>query len=101
VFIKIGAVEITRSTQAQYSVQSYSESSIAIRGHVQSETDPAMTEKKLYFLREGETEEVEIQTDDVKVWRGLFRINELSWRKERKSDNSYELLFNIGLRKKQ
>jgi hypothetical protein len=98
-FIKIGTAEITRSVQAQYTVQSYSESSIGIRGHVQSESDLALTEKQLYLLREGRTEEVEIQTDDGKVWKGLYRINELTWRKERKSDNTYELLFNIGLRK--
>jgi hypothetical protein len=98
-FIKIGTVEITRSSQAQYTVQSFSQSTIGIRGHVQSETDLATTEKQLYLLREGRTEEVEIQTDDGKVWKGLYRVNELSWRKERKSDNSYELLFNIGLQK--
>jgi hypothetical protein len=98
-FIKIGAVEITKSPRAQYTVQSFSESSIGIRGHVQSESDIALTEQQLYSLREGRSEEVEIQTDDGKVWKGLFRINELSWRKERKSDNSYELSFNIGLRK--
>ena len=98
-FIKIGGIEIARSTQAQYTVQTYSESSIAIRGHIQSEADVALTEKQLYLLREGRTEEIEIQTDDGKVWKGLYRINELSWRKERKSDNVYELLFNIGLRK--
>jgi hypothetical protein len=99
-FIKIGAAEITRSTRAQYTVQTYSESSIAIRGRVQSESDLALTEQQLYLLREGRTEQVEIQTDDGKVWRGLFRVNELSWRKERRSDdNTYELSFNIGLRK--
>lgn len=99
-FIKIGNVDFTRSTQAQYTVQSYSETSIGIRGHVQSEADLKLTEEQLYLLREGRTEEVEIQTDDGKVWKGLYRINELSWRKERKSDNSYELVFNIGLQKK-
>ena len=98
-FIKIGAIEITKSFRAQYTVQSFSESSIGIRGHVQSESDIALTEQQLYSLREGRSEQVEIQTDDGKVWKGLFRINELSWRKERKSDNSYELSFNIGLRK--
>ena len=98
-FVKIGAVEITESSQAQYTVQPFSESSIGIRGHVQSESDIALTEQQLYSLREGRSEQVEIQTDDGKVWKGLFRINELSWRKERKSDNSYELSFNIGLRK--
>jgi hypothetical protein len=98
-FIKIGTVEFTRSSQAQYTIQSYSEASIAIRGHVQSMTDLETTDQQLYLLREGRTEEIEIQTDDGKVWRGLYKINELSWRKERKSDNTYELSFNIGLEK--
>jgi hypothetical protein len=98
-FIKIGNVDFTRSIQAQYTVQSFSASSIGIRGHVQSEVDLKTTEEKLYLLREGRTEDVEIQTDDGKVWRGLYRINELTWRKERKSDNTYELSFNIGLQK--
>ena len=87
-FIKIGTIEITKSFRAQYTAQSFSESSIGIRGHVQSESDIALTEQQLYSLREGRSEQVEIQTDDGKVWKGLFRINELSWRKERKSDNS-------------
>jgi hypothetical protein len=98
-FIKIGSVEFTRSSQAQYTIQSYSETSIGIRGRIQSEDDLKTTDQQLYLLREGKTEEVEIQTDDGKVWRGSYKINELSWRKERKSDNSYELLFNIGLEK--
>jgi hypothetical protein len=98
-FIKIGSVDFTRSIQAQYTIHSFSERSIGIRGHVQSEADLKTTEEKLYLLREGRTEEVEIQTDDGKVWRGLYKINELTWRKERKSDNTYELSFNIGLEK--
>jgi hypothetical protein len=98
-FINIGSLNFTRSIEAQYTVQSFSGNSIGIRGHVQSETDLKTTEEKLYLLREGKIEEVEIQTDDGNVWRGLYRINELTWRKERKSDNTYELSFNIGLQK--
>jgi hypothetical protein len=98
-FIKIGRVDFTRSIQAQYTVQSYSETSIGIRGHVQSEADLKTTEQQLYLLREGRTEDVEIQTDDGKIWTGSYKINELTWRKERKSDNTYELSFNIGLEK--
>ena len=98
-FIKIGTVEITKSFQGQYTVQSFSETTIGIRGRIQSETDLKLTEDRLYQLREGKTEAVEIQTDDGKVWRGPYKINELSWRKERKNDNSYELAFNIGLQK--
>ena len=75
--IKIGTVEIKKSLQTQYTVQSFSESSIGIRGHVQSESDIALMEKQLYTLREGRSEEVEIRTDDGKIWEGLFRINEL------------------------
>ena len=98
-FIKIGSIEITKSTQAQYTIQAFSEASIGIRGHVQSESDFKLTEDQLYHLREGKTEAVEIQTDDGKVWRGLYKINELNWRKEKKNDDSYELSFNIGLQK--
>lgn len=98
-FIKIGNVEFARGAQAQYTIQSFSEASISIRGHVQSEADLKLTEQQLYLLREGKTEEVEIQSEDGKVWRGLYKIRELTWRKERKSDNNYELLFNIGLEK--
>lgn len=99
-FIKIGAVEIAKSAQAQYTVQSFSEASIGIRGRVQSEADIKLTEQQLYLLREGRTEEVEIQTDDGKMWKGQYKINELTWRKERKNDGSYELSFNIGLEKR-
>jgi hypothetical protein len=98
-FIKIGNVEFRRSNEAQYTVQSFSEASIGIRGRIQSADDVKSTEAQMYLLREGATQQVEIQTDDGKIWTGLFRINELSWRKERKNDNSYELVFNIGLRK--
>jgi hypothetical protein len=98
-FIKIGTVEFTRSTQAQYSVKSFSETSISIRGRIQSEADLKSTEQQLYLLREGRTEEVEIQTDDGKISKAMYRIRELSWRKERRSDDTYELLFNIGLEK--
>jgi hypothetical protein len=98
-FIKIGSVEITRSAEAQYTVQSYGGASIRIRGSVQSEADLKSTEENLYLLREGRTDEVEIQTDDGKVFTGSYKINELTWRKERKKDGSYELAFNIGLQK--
>jgi hypothetical protein len=98
-FIKIGNVEIPRSNEAQYTVQSYSESSIGIRGHVQSEADLKLTEQRLYLLREGRTEEVEIQTDDGRIWKGIYKVNELSWRKERRGEDKYELSFNIGLKK--
>jgi hypothetical protein len=67
----------SQGAQAQYTVQSYSETSIGIRGSIQFEADLKTTEQQLYLLREGKTEEVVIQTDDGKIWRGLYKINEL------------------------
>ena len=98
-FIKIGSVEITRSAEAQYTVQSYAGGSIGIRGRVQSEADLKLAEEKLYLLREGRKEEVAIQSDDGRVITGPYKVNELNWKKERKNDGSYELVFNIGLQK--
>jgi hypothetical protein len=98
-FIKIGDVAITKSMEGQYTVQTYSGGSVGIRGLVQSETDLKSTEEQLYMLREGRISDVQIQTDDGPVVSGLYRIRELNWKKERKSDNSYELRFNIGLYK--
>lgn len=98
-FIKIGSVEITRIVGAQYTVQSYAGGSIGIRGRVKSGADLKTTEEKLYLLREGRMEEVEVQTDDGKVFRGSYKINELNWKKERMTDGTYELAFNIGLQK--
>jgi hypothetical protein len=98
-FIRIGSVEITRIVGAQYTVQSYAGGSIGIRGRVKSGADLKTTEEKLYLLREGRMEEVEVQTDDGKVFRGSYKINELNWKKERKDTGDYELVFNIGLQK--
>ena len=98
-FIRIGSVEITRIAGAQYTVQSYTGGSIGIRGRVKSGTDLKTTEEKLYLLREGRMEEVEVQTDDGNVFRGSYKINELNWKKERMNDGSYELALNIGLQK--
>ncbi len=95
-FIRIGDVTITKSPQAQYTVQTYGGDSIGIRGLVQSETDVKLTDGELYRLREG-VREVEIQADDGTVLSGSYKINELNWTKQRKSDNTYELRFNIGL----
>lgn len=98
-FIKIGSIVLAKSTQAQYTVQSYSGGSIGIRGRVQSEADLKLTEAELYLLREGKSEEVEILLDDGKQMIGSYRINELNWKKEKRSDGNYELVFNIGLQK--
>ena len=98
-FVKIGNVEFTKSIQAQYTITGYAGGSIGIRGRVQSEKDLKKTEEELYRLREGHTEEIEIVTDDGNTMRGLYKINELNWKKERKGDGTYELLFNVGLQK--
>lgn len=99
-FIKIGSVEIPRSAEAQYTVQKFGAGSIAIRGRIQSEVDLKYADEKLYLLREGRTEDVEIQSDDSATpIKGSYKINELSWKKERRNDGSYELVFNIGLQK--
>ncbi len=58
-YIKIGAVEITKSAQAQYMVQSFSESSIGIRGHVQSESDIAWRSSNYTLL----------EKEGTKKWR--------------------------------
>jgi hypothetical protein len=98
-FIEIGDVAITKSLEAEYTVQTYSGGSIGIRGLVQSETDVKLTEEQLYLLREGRVSNVQIQTDDGRVVSGVYRIRELNWKKERKSDNIYQLRFNIGIQK--
>lgn len=98
-FIEIGEVAITRSTGASYTVQTYPGGSIGIRGLVRSESALKATEEQLYLLREGRTSSVRIQTDDGAIVSGLYRIRELNWKKERMSDNTYELRFNIGLQK--
>jgi hypothetical protein len=98
-FVKIGDVEFTKSDQAQYGITGYAGGSIGIRGRVQSEKDLKLTEEQLYRLREGQTKEIEILTDDGNTMRGIYKINELSWKKERKNDGNYELVFNVGLQK--
>ncbi len=98
-FIRIGDISITKSIQAQYTVQTYEGGSIGIRGLVQSAQDLKTTESELYRLRDGSVRDIEIQTDDGKIMSGLYKINELNWKKERKNDNTYELRFNIGLQK--
>jgi hypothetical protein len=100
-FIKIGDVVIPKSKGADYTVQTYSGGSVGIRGLVQSETDLKLTEEQLYRLREGRVSNIEVQTDNGAVVSGSYRIRELNWKKERKSDNTYELRFNIGLQKEQ
>jgi hypothetical protein len=96
--VKIGEVTLTNSQQAQYTVQTYLGGSIGIRGLVQSESDTKSTEEQLYRLREGSVSNVQVEADDGKVFTGLYKIRELSWKKER-GEGGYELRFNIGLQK--
>jgi hypothetical protein len=98
-FIKVGSVVLIKSTGAQYTIQEYMGGSIGIRGRVKSEQDVKLTEKGLYLLREGQIQEIEVLTDDGKSMTGSYKINELNWKKERKDNGDYELVFNLGLQK--
>jgi len=98
-FIKIGSIIFTKSPQAQYTIQGYMGGSIGIRGRIQSEADAKLAEGELYQLREGQSRDIEVQTDDGKSMIGSYKINELNWKKERKDSGDYELVFNIGLQK--
>lgn len=98
-FIRIGEVEFAGSNEAKYTLTQYSGNSIGIRARVQSGTDFKQDEDKLYRLREGRTQDIEIQTGDGNVIKGPYKVNELNWKKERKDDGAYELVFNIGLQK--
>jgi len=100
-FVKIGDVEFTASDDAQYTVTKYGGGSIGIRARVQAGKDLKLNEDKLYSLREGRSQEIEISTDDGITVKGLYKINELNWKKERKKDEEggFELVFNIGLQK--
>jgi len=100
-FVKIGDVEFTASDDAQYTVTKYGGGSIGIRARVKAGKDLKLDEDKLYSLREGRSQEIEISTDDGITVKGLYKINELNWKKERKKDEEggFELVFNIGLQK--
>jgi len=98
-FIRIGDIEFTGSVEAQYSVTRYSAASIGIRARIQAGKWLKQDEESLYKLREGRTEEIEILADDDSAIKGLYKINELNWKKEPKNDEGYELVFNIGLQK--
>jgi hypothetical protein len=98
-FIRIGEVEFTGSNEGHYSVTRYSVSSIGIRARVQMGKEFKQDEDKLYKLREGSTQDVEILTGEGSPIKGPYKINELNWKKERKDDGAYELVFNIGLQK--
>ena len=97
--IKIGDAEFTKSDRAEYVVTMYGGSSIGIRARVQSVKDTQEDEAKLYKLREGRTQEIVISSDDGTTIKGMYKINELNWKKQMKADGVYELAFNIGLQK--
>jgi len=98
-FIRIGDVEFAKNDQAQYVVTTYAGGSIGMRARVQSGEDLKQSEEKLYKLREGRTQEIEILTAEGTTIKGQYKINELNWKKEKKDDGQYELVFNIGLQK--
>jgi hypothetical protein len=98
-FVKIGDVEFTKSNEAWYTVTKYGGGSIGIRARVQPGNELKLDEAKLYKLREGRTEEIEILTEDGNTIKGLYKINELNWKKERTKEDTgdFQLVFNIGL----
>jgi hypothetical protein len=100
-FVKIGDVEFSRTDEAEYTVTKYGGGSIGIRAKIQAGKDLKLDEEKLYSLREGRTQEIEILTDDGNTVKGLYKINELNWKKQKKKedDGGFELVFNIGLQK--
>jgi len=98
--IRIGDFLVTGSSLAQCDIRRYSADSIGIRGRVQSQEDIQSTEGELYTLREGSVKDIHVQLDDGSEINGVYRINELHWGKEKKSDGTgYELAFNIGLQR--
>ena len=98
--IKIGtSFTITKGPQVKCTVQAYVGGSIGIRGRIQSGEYLKQTENGLYLLREGSIQEIEVVTDKGELLRGSYKINELNWKKEKKANGDYELVFNIGLLK--
>jgi hypothetical protein len=99
--VKIGDITFAGSNDALYTVTAYGGGSIGIRARVQQGKELKLDEDKLYKLREGRTEEIEILTEDGNTIKGSYKINELNWKKERKKENTgeFELIFNIGLQK--
>jgi hypothetical protein len=96
---KIGDVEFTKSEGDQFVLTSYAGGSVGIRARVRSEKDMKLNEDLLYTLREGRTLEIEIVTDQGDSIKGLYKINELNWKREVSNDGKYELVFNLGLQK--
>ena len=99
-FVKIGDIEFADSSRAQYTITKYGGGSIGIRARVQSGDNLKKDEEILYKLREGRTYEIDILSDDGVATKGSYKINELNWKKEKKTDGAeYELIFNLGLQK--
>ena len=98
--VRIGDIDIAKNNKIEYTLTKYAEGSIGIRGRVPQESDISSIEDELYRLREGRTQEIEIDYGGSKI-TGEYKINELNWKKERKGDGSYELQFIIGLQRGQ
>ena len=98
-FIKIGDVEFKKSDFVDWVVTSYSSASVGIRGYAKSPEVIKIEEEKLYKLREGRTQEIEVSAEDGSTIKGRYKINELSWKKEASANGEFRLIFNIGLQK--
>ena len=98
-FIKIGNLQFVKSDYVDWVVTLYGSTSIGIRAYAQSPDVIKAEEEKLYKLREGRTQEVEISTEDGSTINGRYKINELNWKKESDLNGEFRLLFNIGLQK--
>ena len=96
---KIGDIEFTKSEGDQFTLTSYAGGSIGIRARVRSEKDMKLNEAMLYKLREGRILEIEIVTDEGNAIKGLYKINELNWKREVNKEGKYELVFNLGLQR--
>ena len=98
--LKIGnAFTITKGPDVQFTAQTYMGGSIGIRGRIRSGENLRLAEEMMYNLREGSTNEIQIQTEVGQVMSGSYKINELNWKKERLESGDYDLVFNIGLQK--
>jgi len=98
-FIKIGDIEFHKNGNVDWVVTLYSSSSIGIRAHIQTPEAIKVEEEKLYKLREGRTQEIEILTEEGSTVKGQYKVNELNLKKEIKPNGESQLLINIGLQR--
>jgi len=98
-FIKIGDIEFIKNDHVDWAVTQYGSSSIGIRAYARSPEVIKIEEEKLYKLREGRTQEIEIMTADGSTIKGRYKINELNWKKETNVKGEFQLTFNTGLQK--